>query len=46
MEYHDNVVQYSHQDLAAFLKQKGYKVTLFPSPVQPNLGFLYASRVV
>ncbi len=45
MEYHDNVTAHTHQDLAAFLREKGFRVQVFPNPVHAYLGFLFASRV-
>lgn len=44
MEYHDNAVEYTHQDMARFLTEKGYKVDVFPNAVHPFLGYLRASR--
>jgi hypothetical protein len=44
MEYHDNAVEYTHADMERFLKEKGYKVKVYPSPVHPYLGYLSAAR--
>lgn len=44
MEYHDNAVEYTHQDMARFLTGKGYRVDVFPNPVHPFLGYLRAAR--
>jgi FkbM family methyltransferase len=44
LEYHDNVTAFSHQDLMRFLQDKGFQVSLHPSSVQPDLGFLVAYR--
>jgi hypothetical protein len=44
MEYHDNVTDYSHSDLIAFLVQHEFKVSCYPSTVRENIGLLYASR--
>jgi len=44
MEYHDNVTQYSHKDMARFLVERGYHVDTFPNPVHAYLGYLRAMR--
>lgn len=44
MEYHDNAVEYTHEDMGRFLTEKGYKVDVFPNVVHPFLGYLRASR--
>jgi FkbM family methyltransferase len=44
MEYHDNVVQYTHRDLARFLDEQGFKVETFRNPVHTYLGYLRAVR--
>lgn len=44
MEYHDNVTDYSHKDLADFLVEQGYKVQVFTNPVHEDLGYLRAER--
>ena len=44
MEYHDNVVEYTHEDMARFLTEKGYHVDVFPNVVHNFLGYLRASR--
>jgi FkbM family methyltransferase len=44
MEYHDNVVQYTHSDLIRFLNEQGFKVETFPNPVHSYLGYLRAVR--
>lgn len=44
MEYHDGVTQHSHADLAAFLRDRGYKVETFDNPVHAELGYLRAER--
>ena len=44
MEYHDNVTDYSHKDLADFLIGQGYKVQVFSNPVHDDLGYLRAER--
>lgn len=42
MEYHNNITQYSHQDLANFLQKKGFIVQTTVNPVHEDLGFLFA----
>lgn len=44
MEYHDNVVQYTHRDMARFLHECGFMVEIFPNPVHSYLGYLRAVR--
>lgn len=48
MEYHDNIVQYTHQythhDLTRFLNERGFRVETFPNPVHSYLGYLRAIR--
>ena len=44
MEYHDNVVQYTHTDLTRFLNEQGFKVETFRNPVHSYLGYLRAVR--
>jgi FkbM family methyltransferase len=44
MEYHDNVTQYNHRDMAGFLNEHGFDVDTFPNPVHPYLGYLRALR--
>jgi FkbM family methyltransferase len=44
LEYHDNVVNFSHEDLVEFLREKGYRVRCYPSRVQPDLGLIFAVR--
>ncbi len=44
MEYHDEVTEYSHHDLARFLNDHGFRVESFSNPVHSNLGYLRASR--
>jgi FkbM family methyltransferase len=46
MEYHDNVTQYDHKDMARFLNELGFDVDTFPNPVHPYLGYLRAMRKV
>ena len=42
LEYHDGVTEFSHQDLARFLKKRGFRTKLTPNPAHSHLGFLYA----
>jgi FkbM family methyltransferase len=44
MEYHDNIVQYTHHDLTRFLNERGFRVETFPNPVHAYLGYLRAIR--
>ncbi|MFU8826866.1 MAG: FkbM family methyltransferase [Brevefilum sp.] len=44
MEYHDLDEQKSHQRLAGFLENQGYKVTCHPNFVHQEIGYLYAER--
>ena len=45
MEYHDDVTEYSHLDLARYLTDCGYKVETTTNFVHANLGYLFANRV-
>ena len=42
MEYHEGMTRYTHADLARFFRAHGWTVRVSPSPVRPELGFLYA----
>ena len=44
MEYHDNVVEYTHLDLTRFLNEQGFEVETFRNPVHSYLGYLRAVR--
>lgn len=44
LEYHDGVTQFSHMDLAGYLREKGFHVQTFANSVHSHLGFLYAHR--
>jgi FkbM family methyltransferase len=44
MEYHDNAGPYTHADMARFLKDKGYRVSVTPNAVHAYLGYLSAAR--
>jgi FkbM family methyltransferase len=44
MEYHDNVVAYTHRDLTRFLTEQGFEVETFRNPVHSYLGYLRAVR--
>ena len=46
MEYHDNVTQYNHEDMAAFLNKRGFHVETFPNPAHSYLGYLRATRKI
>ena len=42
MEYHDNVSQHDHFELAKYLEAHNFKVESFPNPVHHYLGYLRA----
>jgi FkbM family methyltransferase len=44
MEYHDGCTPYFHGELADFLQQQGFSVTLRANPVHRQIGFLTAVR--
>lgn len=44
LEVHDGVTDYSRQDLAKFLREKGFSVRLVTNSVHPELGYMYACR--
>jgi FkbM family methyltransferase len=44
LEYHEGVTPYSREDLARFLRGKGFRVILRPNPVHRHLGFLHAAN--
>jgi FkbM family methyltransferase len=44
MEYHDNITEYTHNDLVKFLAEKGYIVRTYPNFAHHYLGYLYAFR--
>ena len=44
MEYHDDVLEYTHHDLARFLDERGFRVETFSNPVHSHLGYLRAVR--
>jgi FkbM family methyltransferase len=46
MEYHDNIVQYTHHDLTRFLNERGFRVETFPNPVHSYLGYLRAIQEI
>jgi FkbM family methyltransferase len=45
MEYHNNCAGHDHQELIDYLQEKGFRVACYPSPVQRDLGLLYATAV-
>jgi FkbM family methyltransferase len=45
MEYHDNVNQFDHLDMAKFLTEQGFHVDTFSNPVHAYLGYLRAMRI-
>jgi len=44
LEYHDHVTNHTHADLAAFLEQHGFAVTIHPNPAHGYLGLLHAAN--
>lgn len=44
LEYHEGVTPYTRDDLAGFLRERGFAVTMHPNPVHAHLGFLYACQ--
>ncbi len=44
LEYHDWMTRYTHDDLARFLQQHGFRITCIPSRAYRGLGLLYAAR--
>ncbi len=44
LEYHDGATEFSHTDLVAYLRQRGFQVRTSPNPVHNRLGFLYAHQ--
>lgn len=44
MEVHDGVTPFTRDDLAAFLRERGFRVSLHPGAWRRELGLLYATR--
>lgn len=44
LEYHEGVTPYAREDLARFLRDRGFRVALRPNPVHRQLGFLHAAN--
>ena len=44
MEYHDNIEDYQHDELVAYLTNKGFNVRTYPNQVHAYLADLYAYR--
>ena len=44
MEYHDGVTAHTHDELRAFLNDKGFQTRVTPNVVHDDLGYLYAYR--
>ncbi len=44
LEYHEGVTPHTRDDLARFLREHGFAVTMRPNPVHAHLGFLYACQ--
>jgi FkbM family methyltransferase len=45
MEYHNDSTGHDHRELVDHLQANGFRVTCYPSPVQRDLGLLYATAV-
>ena len=45
LEYHDNASEYTHQDLANYLSERGYQIQITPNFVHSYLGYLFARRL-
>jgi FkbM family methyltransferase len=45
LEYHEGLSAYTHQDLARFFRDKGFRVTVRPNPAHRHLGFLHAANI-
>jgi FkbM family methyltransferase len=45
LEYHDNAGNYSHQDLARYLSERGYQIKTTPNFVHSYLGYIFAWRL-
>ena len=44
LEYHDHVTGHTHEELAARLRERGFRVRTRPNPAWKELGFLYAEN--
>ena len=44
LEYHDHVTGHTHEELAARLSERGFRVRTRPNPAWKELGFLYAEN--
>lgn len=44
MEVHDGVTGHTRADLAQFLRERGFRVNLYPNPAHAQLGFLFAAQ--
>jgi len=44
LEYHDHVTAHTHEELARWLGERGFSVTVRPNPAWRELGFLFAVR--
>lgn len=45
MEYHDDLTPHTHDDLVAFLSEKGFEVQVHANPAHKEIGFLYARKL-
>jgi FkbM family methyltransferase len=44
LEYHEGVTAHTQADLARFLREKGFRVSVQPNPVHRNLGLMHAAN--
>ena len=44
LEYHEHVTAHTHEELAARLSERGFRVRTRPNPAWKELGFLYAEN--
>jgi FkbM family methyltransferase len=45
LEYHDGITDYNHEELVAFLMDRGYSVRLKPLDTHRDIGYLFAARL-
>jgi FkbM family methyltransferase len=44
LEYHEGVTAHTQADLAHFLREKGFRITVHPNPVHRHLGLMHAEN--
>lgn len=44
MEYHDGITDFTHVDMARFLRKHDFVINITPNYVHSNIGYLYAER--